>query len=165
MSLISKSICLFKTKPALLALIFSGVSLIGAYASQYLGGLHPCDLCWTQRYVHMAILAFAVLALAVKPLQKTFTYGAILSTMASTVLAAYHAGIEYKWWQGITTCSSSDMSGLSIEEMMERINNAPLMRCDEVPWEIFNISMAGFNAIFSALAAMMLLWLIRPKTS
>src|SRR5438046_9748253 len=32
----------------------------GAFGSQYLGGLYPCEMCWWQRYAHFAALIFAV---------------------------------------------------------------------------------------------------------
>lgn len=159
MSVLSKIFCLVKKKTALLTLAFSTLSLGGAYASEYLGGLVPCDLCWTQRYIHMIIFALSVLALIKSPAQIFAFYGVIISTISSAITAGYHSGIEYKWWQGMQACSSSDMSGLTIEEMMERINAAPLVRCDEVPWEIFNISMAGFNFLFSAAIALLFLYL------
>src|SRR3954447_20914917 len=34
--------------------------LAGAFGSQYLGGLYPCEMCWWQRYAHFAALVFAV---------------------------------------------------------------------------------------------------------
>ena len=34
----------------------------GALGSQYFGGLHPCEMCWWQRYPHVAAIVLAVLA-------------------------------------------------------------------------------------------------------
>jgi disulfide bond formation protein DsbB len=33
--------------------------------------------------------------------------------------------------------------------LLDQIMNAPLVRCDEVPWEMFTLSMASWNAIAS----------------
>ena len=44
------------------------------------------------------------------------------------------------------------------------IMNAPLIRCDQVQWELVGISMAGWNAILSFLAALVILWLsLKPS--
>jgi disulfide bond formation protein DsbB len=37
--------------------------------------------------------------------------------------------------------------------------DAPVIRCDQVPWQMVGISMAGWNAILSLLSALMILWL------
>jgi hypothetical protein len=38
--------------------------------------------------------------------------------------------------------------------------NAPLVRCDVAPWTLAGISLAGFNAIISALSALAIFWLV-----
>jgi disulfide bond formation protein DsbB len=38
--------------------------------------------------------------------------------------------------------------------MMDVLLNAPLTRCDEIPWSLFGVSMAGWNALVSAGAAL-----------
>ncbi len=40
---------------------------------------------------------------------------------------------------------------------MEQILTAPLVRCDEIAWQMLGLSMAGWNALLSAGLAM--LWL------
>ena len=41
---------------------------------------------------------------------------------------------------------------------MNQIMAAPLVRCDEIPWSLFGVSMAGWNALISfALAAIWIL--------
>ena len=66
----------------------------------------------------------------------------------------FHAGVEYGWWEGLTTCTAS--GGLSFDELV----NVPLVRCDEVQWSLAGISMAGFNAIFSLGGAALVLFLL-----
>jgi len=38
----------------------------------------------------------------------------------------------------------------------EYLMNARMVRCDEVPWKMWNISMAGWNAILSGTLALVL---------
>jgi disulfide bond formation protein DsbB len=50
-----------------------------------------------------------------------------------------------------------DPSGVSAEELLSRIMETPMVRCDEIAWDFLGLSMAAWNALASlALAA---LWL------
>ena len=40
---------------------------------------------------------------------------------------------------------------LSSKELMKKILEAPIIRCDEVPWSFLGLSMAGWNGILSIL--------------
>jgi disulfide bond formation protein DsbB len=44
---------------------------------------------------------------------------------------------------------------------LEAILNAPLVRCDQVQWELFGISLAGFNFLISTAAALAIFALLR----
>ena len=48
-----------------LALLLPAALLAGAYGSQYIGGLFPCEMCWWQRYPHFAAVAIAAIAFGV----------------------------------------------------------------------------------------------------
>ena len=43
---------------------------------------------------------------------------------------------------------------MSTADMLDTLMNAPLVRCDEIPWSLLGISMAGWNALISAGAAL-----------
>ena len=55
----------------LLALAIPAALLAGAYLSQYVGGLYPCEMCWWQRYAHMAALIPAVVVIGPSVIQRT----------------------------------------------------------------------------------------------
>src|SRR5690348_9825281 len=84
-----------------LALLLPALLLGGAYVAQYGFGLYPCEMCWWQRYPHFAALVLATLAFVVPP-ARLWTALAALAVLASAAIGAFHAGVEYKWWQGIT---------------------------------------------------------------
>src|SRR6476620_1855903 len=46
-----------------LALLVPAALLAGGWGSQIWGGLFPCEMCWWQRYAHIAALVLAVGAL------------------------------------------------------------------------------------------------------
>jgi len=150
-----------------LSLLVPAGLLAGAFAFEYVGGLFPCEMCWWQRWAHMAALAFAILALAGARLPdrgRSLVWLAALAILTSGLIGFYHAGVEADIFEGFTQCTASNLGGSS-EDLLERIMAAPLVRCDEVQWSLFGVSMAGWNAILSTLSALVILWLSlrRPR--
>ncbi|HMT40251.1 MAG TPA: disulfide bond formation protein B [Sphingorhabdus sp.] len=145
-----------------LALLLPLGLLGGAYASQYIGGLYPCEMCWWQRWPHFAALPLALAAFVAsgQGLRKTLVLLAALAILTSGLIGGYHAGVEYGWWEGITTCSSTVAPG-SGKEVLDAILNAPLIRCDIAPWTLFGISLAGYNFLISTFGAFAIFGLLR----
>lgn len=144
-----------------LAFLLPAALLAGAYGSQYIGGLFPCEMCWWQRYPHFAAVAIALLAFAVgnAGYRKALVALAALAIATSGLIAGFHAGVEYGWWEGLTKCTST-ISG-SGDDLLKSIMNAPLIRCDVAPWSLFGISLAGFNFLLStggAIAILASIW-------
>jgi disulfide bond formation protein DsbB len=133
------------------ALVVPAALVGGAYASQYLGGLFPCEMCWWQRYAHFAAIGFAVAAF-VLPAKRLWVALAGLAIAVSALIGGYHAGVEYGWFKGLTECTTLVKFGAG-SDPLQAILNAPIIRCDVVQWKIFGISLAGFNFILSALGA------------
>ncbi|MFP5329856.1 MAG: disulfide bond formation protein B [Alphaproteobacteria bacterium] len=145
----------------LLALLLPLGLLIAAMASQYLGGLHPCEMCYWQRWPHAAAIPLAALAFtasAVSPRSRLLTLLAAAAIAVSGAIGVYHAGVELGVFEGFTTCTST-ARGASTEELLKQIMKVPLVRCDEVQWAFLGISMAGWNAILSLGGAAAIAWL------
>ncbi|HVL21770.1 MAG TPA: disulfide bond formation protein B [Amaricoccus sp.] len=151
-----------------LSLLVPAALLAGAFGSEHLGGLNPCEMCWWQRWPHMAAVAFALVAIAaagrLPDRGRSFVWLAALAILVSGGIGVYHAGVEAGIFEGITQCSAVDASGTA-EDVLNRIMNAPIIRCDQVQWSLFGISMAGWNAILSITSALVILWLSlrRPR--
>ncbi|MET4663850.1 disulfide bond formation protein B [Sphingomonas sp. PvP056] len=145
----------------LLALIVPGALLGGALASQYIGGLYPCELCWFQRYPHIVALVLAVLAFVVpgRGTQRLLVALAAVAVLVSGAIGVFHAGVEYHWWQGFTECTSTMTGPVTLESIMK----APIVRCDVAQWTLGGISLAGFNAVFSIAGAIAIFWALRRK--
>ena len=130
----------------LLALLVPAALLGGALLSQYVGGLHPCEMCHWQRWPHGLAIGLALGAFLFKAPSLGATMLTALAAAAIAVSGAigvFHAGVEYGWWEGLTTCTAS--GAMSLDDLL----NVPLVRCDEVQWSLFGISMAGWNALLS----------------
>lgn len=149
-----------------LALLVPLALLAGAYVSQYVFGLYPCEMCWWQRYPHFAAVAFALLAFAV-PMQRTCIALAAIAIAASGAIGAFHAGVEYGWWQGLTACAAPATSA-GDGDPLKAILAAPLVRCDVAPWTLAGVSLAGWNFLFSLAGALSIAILLakreRPAT-
>ena len=145
-----------------LALLLPFGLLAGAYGSQYLGGLYPCEMCWWQRWPHFAALPLALGAFVMgrQGVRRALVMLAALAILISGLIGGYHAGVEYGWWEGITTCSPTVMPG-SGKDVLDAILNAPLIRCDIAPWTLFGISLAGYNFLISTLGALAIFGLLR----
>ncbi|QKS01261.1 disulfide bond formation protein B [Sphingomonas sp. CL5.1] len=149
-----------------IALLLPAALLAGAWGSQLIGGLHPCEMCHWQRWPHYAAVVAAALAFVVpgRSVRLTLVAGAAALIAVSGMIGIFHAGVEYHWWQGITACSTSVTGeGISTDEMLRRILAAPVVRCDAAQWRLFGISLAGFNAIFSLGGAGVIAWLLRRR--
>ncbi len=147
------------TKRATYVVLAAGGSaalLLGAWAFQYVGGLAPCKMCVWQRYPHSAAIVIGALALAL-PTVRLLPLAGALAALTTAAIGLFHAGVEQGWWEGPTSCTSGDIGGLSAQELMDQIMSAPLVRCDEIPWQMLGLSMAGWNAVISAV--LVLFWL------
>lgn len=127
----------------LLALLVPAGLLGGALGSQYLGGLHPCEMCYWQRWPHAAAIVLAGAAFVVPARARLLTALAAVAIAISGAIGVFHAGVELGWWEGLTRCVAG--GALSLDDLM----NVPLVRCDQVQWSWLGISMAGWNAILS----------------
>ncbi|MEY8834563.1 disulfide bond formation protein B [Phaeobacter italicus] len=139
----------------ILASAGSAALLLGAFGFQYIGEMAPCKLCIWQRYPHGAAVVIGAVALAFPLL--ILPYLGALGALATAGVGAYHTGVERGWWEGPSTCTSGPIGNLSADELMQQIMSAPLVRCDDVPWEMLGLSMASWNAVASFVLA--LLWI------
>ena len=139
----------------------SAALLLGALAFQHLGGLAPCKLCIWQRWPHGIAIVIGAVALAVPG--PVLPLLGMIAALATAGVGFYHTGVERGWWEGPTTCTSGPVTGLSPQELMDQIMAAPLVRCDEVPRELFTLSMASWNAIASVGLALFWVMALRSR--
>ncbi len=140
-----------------LILAASVAALAGAFFAQYVAGLEPCPLCLYQRYPYAATILLAGLTVATAGRGR---WPALFLALAGLVLAGesglafYHVGVEQGWFEGLAACTgAAGETPATIEELRAQLLAAPPPRCDEVPWSLFGISMAGYNVIYAAVLA------------
>ncbi len=144
-----------------LAILLSASLWIGALGFQHIGGMQPCQMCYWQRHAHKVVLVIALLAILTCQLSKsgkwdrTFVILIGLAFVVSFGLAFWHTGVEYKWWAGPKTCSATstitEITPADISKIFEP--GVKLPSCSDAPWHLMGVSMAGYNALISACAA------------
>lgn len=152
--MISRYLAIFFTCPlAVLGALaaVSAAALTAALIGQYGFNLHPCHLCILQRIPYGIVIGLGLIGMMLS-VKFNAKIGAIVIALCGAVflvnsgIAFYHVGVEQKWWAS-SACSVPDFATLSFEQIQQRIYDAPSVSCDAVPWQLFGISMAGYNVI------------------
>jgi disulfide bond formation protein DsbB len=142
-----------------LALGVPALLLGGAFVSEHVFGLYPCEMCWWQRWPHFAAIALALVSTVAAP-KRLWIALAALAVLVSGLIGGFHAGVEYGWWQGVTACANTAAAG---GDPLQAILDAPLVRCDQAPWSLFGISLAGWNFLISTASALTIFALLGRK--
>lgn len=143
--------------PALI--LAASVAVLGtAFAFQYIGGLEPCILCYYQRVPYAAAIALAggALWLTARPGGAGAAQGAAkwlvrlsgLGFLIGAGIAFFHVGVEQHWWAGTESCVTEG-AATTLEELEAQLEAARIVRCDQIQWSLFGISMAGYNVLAS----------------
>jgi disulfide bond formation protein DsbB len=151
------------TRANWLALLIPAALLAGAWGSQLIGGLYPCEMCHWQRWPHYGAVVFAAAAFLTNgTMRRVLIVLATLLIAVSGIIAVMHAGVEYRWWNGFTACTSPvALEGTTAAERLDALMRQPIVRCDSPQWSLLGISLAGWNALFSLGGALTTLWLLR----
>lgn len=127
----------------------------GAFVFQFLG-YAPCEMCLWQRWPHGAAIVIGVIAL-MAPSAVLAWLGALAAAVTGGI-GVYHTGVERDWWEGPTSCTGS--GGLNANNLLD-MNGPKLVLCDQVAWDLFGISMASWNALFSF--GLMAIWIMAAR--
>ena len=137
-------------------LVIVGLATIGGFFFfEYVLGLPPCPLCLEQRlpfYFSVPLAAMLWLGGGYGASRKVLMLGflAIAGAMLwNAGLAAFHAGVEWKFWPGPTECSGPINSLGSTGNLMKSLQSIRVVRCDEAAWRLFGISLPGYNVFVS----------------
>jgi disulfide bond formation protein DsbB len=136
-------------------LAVSAAVLGTALLSQYWGGLNPCELCLLQRWPWAVAITVSLIALLVggRPALPWVALLLALVFAVSIAFAFYHVGVEQKWFEGPTACTTSAGGAMTLEQMKQQILGTAPVLCDRVQWSLFGVSLAGLNLLASLLMA------------
>jgi disulfide bond formation protein DsbB len=144
-------------RAAIAILLIAAATLAGAFVFQALGYV-PCELCLKERFPYYAGIVVALLTIVLatrgpRRLLPAALAGLFLIFAASAGFGAYHAGIEWGFWPGPSSCTGAIAKAGSMREFLHQLNTVKVVRCDAVAIRIFGLSLAGWNAVISAVLA------------
>jgi disulfide bond formation protein DsbB len=149
-----------------LALLGAVAVILAALGFEVIGGYRPCPLCLQQRWAYYATIPALFVALILLSSGRAGLAGAILllvslAFLANAGLGVYHAGAEWKFWPGPDTCGTAALPlGTGSGGLLNKLDTARVIRCDEAPWRLFGLSFAGWNVVAS-----LLLWITSQQAA
>lgn len=157
-----------EAKPALMAAlavaIIAAATLAGAWFFELVLDIRPCPLCLEQRYAYYlalplgALVAFAASRDVSRPVLVIGLAILALAALGNAGLGAYHAGVEWKFWQGPTDCTGTIGNLGSAGNLLQRLDTVKVIRCDDVQWRFLGLSLAGYNLLISLLMTAIAAW-------
>jgi disulfide bond formation protein DsbB len=139
-----------------IVLLFCCGALVGAWVAEYVFGFQACVLCLYQRYLYIAAIIISSIGLfflrgRFKDLFSVLTALVLLSNAGT---AAYQVAIENKWVELPKLCAAPIVDE-SFEAFKAMITAKPHVSCDKVEWSLFDISMAGYNALLALMLSIL----------
>jgi disulfide bond formation protein DsbB len=140
-------------RAAVAIFVIAAATIAGAWTFQALGFV-PCELCLKERipyYLGIA-LALPTIVLAARGPHRLLTaafLGLVLVFAASAALGTYHAGVEWGFWPGPSSCTGTLGKAISKQDFLHQLQNVKVVRCDAVAIRILGLSLAGWNAVIS----------------
>ncbi len=131
------------------------LTLAGAWFFELALDIKPCPLCLEQRYAYYLAIPLAALTsgLAARRAPRSLVIAcfAVLAValLGNAGLGVYHAGVEWKFWQGPTDCSGPVVDLGSAGSLLQRLETVKVVRCDDVQWRFLGLSLAGYSVLIS----------------
>ena len=144
--------------------VIGALTICGFLFFQYVLGYPPCPLCLDQRnafYVGVPLVALLWLGANYGASNKVMIAGfAVIAAIMlwNAGLSAYHAGVEWKFWPGPADCSGPIDSLGSASDMLKKLQNIRIVRCDEAAWRFLGVSLAGYDVLVSLFLAVVAAW-------
>jgi disulfide bond formation protein DsbB len=135
-----------------------------ALGFEHIGGYIPCALCLMQRnpyYIGIGVGFLAVLSAVFRlpPIvTKTLLIAIAITMLISVGMGIYHSGVEWKFWEGPSTCAIGATGGDTPVNVLEALNATKAPSCTEATLRVLGLSFAGWNVLTSAALAAIALW-------
>jgi len=149
-----------RTGSSVIATLGMAATVGTALGFQHLGGYIPCALCLLQRdpyYYGIPLGILAILTSVLKlPVWTTRTLLAVIGILmlVGAGMGIYHAGVEWGFWEGPTSCSTT-ASGVTTNagNLLSDLNTIKGPSCNTAALRVLGLSFAGWNVIASLVLA------------
>ena len=127
-----------------------------ALGFQYIDGYIPCALCLEQRLPYYYAIPLGVLAITASLLKlPPWTVRLLLvitgiSMLIGAGLGSFHSGVEWGFWPGPDTCSTTGSAVTTdAKNLLSDINAIHGPSCTEASLRVLGLSFAGWNVLAS----------------
>ena len=149
-------------KPNLFIFIVSLCVVIFVHYLEYIG-FTPCQLCIYQRWPWYLIIFLSLISIFYN--KKIYPYNKFIIFMlffGSAAYAGWHAGIEWAFWEGPTTCATGNNKIESHDNLLENIQSIQsFVSCNEAGFRFLGISLAGYNFISSLIMSIYTFFIVK----
>ena len=133
-------------------LSISLIVLIIVFILEYIFKLIPCDMCLVERYPYYALILLSIIAMYLvrieeAKLRKIIDYVSISTILFGFIYTLRHVGVERGIIKLSTECSGTLINTSDKTALLEELNQAALVRCDEATYLFNFISIAESNLI------------------
>ena len=134
--------------------ILSILILVSAFIIEYVLGYQPCNLCIIERIPYGLAIIILVLNYNFRKDQIFYSILLILVFSFSFIISIYHFGIEQGVIDESAVCASKNLDLMTKEEVLKSLNELSV-RCKDVAFRIFGLSLTTYNIFISILMVML----------
>lgn len=153
MDLVTRIYQLLTPRRVALVTALAAMAIIGtALFFEHVMGILPCDLCLRQRIPYYIAIPIALVTACLPNGSRAIRIGLMILALLFLVnagQAAFHSGVEWKWWPGPVGCSGSSAVTGSVEGLLAGMQQTTVVSCSEASWRLFGLSFAGWNVLAS----------------
>jgi len=130
-------------------LIFISFVLVSAFVIEHGFNHQPCKLCLYERIPYFLSILLIAKIFLIRGYEKITLLILSLIFIISSALAFYHFGIEQGFFKESLACTVKNLSeSLTREDLLKELSQNSIS-CKDVSFNIFGISLATINTIFS----------------
>ena len=131
-----------------LAALATTLSLSG-FILEYGFNVLPCHMCWWQRYMHYAILAFSLLGLTAHRYHRSPALpltGITVAAFTGLAIAVWQFAAQHGWLPFPASCTSAGMpTYASGANLLAAMNTTKVIPCDKETFTLLGLSLAAWN--------------------
>lgn len=155
--------------PAVLLLTLGmAVVILSALGLEYFGHYIPCELCLKERIPYYVGIPAAILAILSAGLKMPATTTRVLigivviAMLIGAGLSVYHAGVEWKFWEGPSSCTASlNTISKSAGDLLSDLSIQHEPSCSEAALRILGLSLSGWNVVATLVLAALGIFAVR----
>ena len=141
--------------------IFSLLSLLMALYIEFYLGYSPCKLCIYQRIPYLLAIFLTFLGISYYK-NLIWLYLLLITFFSSLLLSGYHFGIEQEIFSEFSGCTGNSINITDKNKLLELLNSE-INSCKNVDFQIFGLSLATINFLFSFLIFILILKVIKNE--